>query len=297
MQNKTLLTFFVILIFSQTIFAGGGWPQPKGHGFFKLSQWWLIADQHFTDQGRIDPNQTTGLFNTSIYAEYGFTDRLTGVLYAPLFSRAYFNNQVSATTGEITMPGEAINGIGDTDLGIKYGLTLNKPVAVSATLTFGLPLGNDSGGTQGNLQLGDGEFNQILQVDAGTGFKLGNLSAYANTYLGINNRTKNENDFEFSDELRFGVEAGVTFGKDRLTVIGRLFGVESFKNGDSVADQAGSSNSVFANNAEHLSFAPEIAYNLNDKWGVSAGIGVALRGELIAAAPSYTVGVYYRLTN
>jgi len=291
-----LLPLLSFIILSQSLQAGGGWPQPKGYGFFKLSQWWLIADQHFTDQGLIDPNQTTGLFNTAFYGEYGFTDRLTGVVYMPLFSRAYFNNQVSATTGETTMPGEAINGIGDTDLGIKYGLTLNKPIAVSATLTFGLPLGNDSGGTQGNLQLGDGEFNQIIQVDAGTGFKLGKFPAYANTFVGFNNRTKNSNDFEFSDEFRFGVEAGITFGDDKLTVIGRLFGVESFQNGDSVADQAASSNSVFANNAEHLSFSPEIAYNINENWGVSAGMGVAFRGELIAAAPSYSVGVYYRLT-
>ena len=90
------------------------------------------------------------------------------------------------------------------------------------------------------------------------------------------------------------MEAGVTLGQDKLILIARLYGVESFKNGDLPAERSNSS-SIFANNTEHLSFAPEIAYNLNEKWGVSAGIGVAFRGELIAAAPSYSVGVYYRL--
>lgn len=295
MKNKILFLFLALSLFTQSLQAGGGWPQPKGWGFFKLSQWWLVADQHFTDTGLLDPNTTNGIFNTSLYAEYGFTDRLTGVLYLPIFSRALFNNTLSETTGEIIEKGEAINGLGDADLGIKYGLTVNKPIALSATATFGLPLGNDRGGSQGNLQTGDGEFNQMLQLDAGTGFKLGKFPAYSNIYAGVNNRTKNSDGFEFSDEFRFGVEAGVMFGEDRLTLIGRLYGVESFKNGDTAADQVGNSNGVFANNAEHLSFAPEIAYNLNEKWGFSAGFGVALRGELIAAAPSYTVGVYYRL--
>lgn len=288
MKKPTLTIAFALL--TLPLFAGGGWPQPKGWGFFKLSQWWLVSDQHYTDMGVLDPNTTNGIFNTALYAEYGFTERFTGVLYLPLFSRAYFNNVVSGTTGETTTPGEAINGIGDADLGLKYGLTVDKPVAVSATLTFGLPLGNSSGGTQGNLQTGDGEFNQLLQVDAGTGFNFGKIPAYANVYAGVNNRTN-----DFSEEFRFGVEAGATFGADRLTLIGRLYGVESFKNGATAAERVGNSSGIFANNAEHLTFAPEVAFNLNEKWGLSAGLAVALRGELIAAAPSYSLGVYYRL--
>lgn len=288
MKNRFWLVLLPLL-FSQSLLAGGGWAQPKGWGYFKLSQWWLISDQHYTDVGLIDPNTTNGLFNTSFYGEYGFTDRFTGVAYIPFFSRAYFNNTVSGTTGETLLPGEAINGIGDVDLGFKYGLTLNQPVAISATLTLGIPLGNDSGGTQGNLQTGDGEFNQLLQIDAGSGFQLGKISAYANVYGGVNNRTDG-----FSDEFRFGAEAGATFGNNRLTTIFRLYGVESFKNGDLPAERSNPT-SVFANNSEHLTFAPEVAVNLNEKWGVSAGFATALRGELIFASPSYSVGVYYRL--
>ena len=67
-------------------FAGGGWPQPKGSGFIKYSNYWLIADQHYTGSGLIDPNRTNGIFSTSIYAEYGITDRLTGVVYFPFLT-------------------------------------------------------------------------------------------------------------------------------------------------------------------------------------------------------------------
>ncbi len=290
MFRRNIIFILVFVFFSTTVFAGGGWPQPKGWGFFKLSQWWLISDQHYTDSGQIDPNTTSGLFNTSLYAEYGLTNRLTGIAYVPFFSRAYLNNTISGTTGETLIPGEAINSFGDTDLSLKYGLTLNKPVAVSATLTFGLPLGNDNGGMAGALQTGDGEFNQMLLIDAGSGFQVGKLAAYANGYAGFNNRTNG-----FSDEFRFGIEAGATFANNKITAIGRLYGIKSFKNGDLPSERSNST-SVFANNSEHVTFAPELAYNINEKWGVSATYGVALSGRLIFASPSYSFGVFYKLT-
>lgn len=282
--------FAAALLFSQPILAGGGWPQPKGWGFFKLTEWWVVSNQHFTDNGQIDPNTTMGIFNSSLYAEYGFTNRLTGVLYFPFFSRAYMNNTVSGTTGQLLIPGEAINSLGDTDLGIKYGLTVGKPVALSATLTLGLPFGKTNGGTAGNIQTGDGEFNQILQMDAGAGFPIGKLNAYANAYAGFNNRTEG-----YSDEFRFGFEAGLTFWKKRLTAIARFTGIESFQNGDLPAERSNST-SIFANNTEFLSFTPELAYQINDKWGVSAAVGTALYGKIIFASPSYSVGVFYKLT-
>lgn len=269
--------------------AGGGWPQPKGHGYFKLYQWWLVADQHFTDQGLIDPNITFGIFNTSFYAEYGLTDRLTVVLNAPLFSRNYFNNQVSFTTGEITMEGEALNSIGDTDIGFQFGLFSGKGWSASTTLTLGLPLGVDGAGPGGILQTGDGEFNQYLRVDLGRGFGLGNVDAYANVYAGFNNRTGG-----FSDEYRFGVEAGVTFLNKKITAIARLYGVESLKNGDLPSERSNST-SIFANNSEHLTFSPSIAYNISEKWGVSASMGKALSGEIIFANTAYSVGVFMKL--
>lgn len=285
MLAQKYTSLFLLLFLSTSLLAGGGWPQPKGKGYIKLFQWWVVADKHFTDTGKIDPNVTNGIFNSGVYAEYGFTNRLTGIAYVPFFSRAYFNNTVSATTKEIIQQGEAINSFGDADLAIKYGVVINKPVSVSATLKFGLPLGESAGGETGRLQTGDGEFNQLLQIDAGAGFKLGKVNAYANAYLGVNNRTKG-----FSDEFHFGIEAGATLFKNKLTAIGRLYGIQSFQNGN-LGDQINST-SIFANNSEHLTFSPELAFHINDKWGVSATYATALSGKIIFANPSYSVGVF-----
>ncbi len=289
MTRLHIITIFLFSLLSSSIIAGGGWPQPKGKGYFKLSEWWLISDQHYTDSGLIDPNITTGIFNTSIYAEYGFSDRLTGVLYFPFLSRTYNNNIVSGTTGEVLTPGEAINGLGDTDISLKYGLTgQGAKVAIATTLTLGLPLGNDSGGSQGNLQLGDGEFNQMIAIDAGTGWSLGNTPFFANAGLGFNNRTK-----DFSDEIRYSFELGANLFNKKVWAIGRLTGTESLKNGATA--ETANSTSIFANNSEFLSIGGEIAYNFNEKWGVSIGAASAIRGEIIFASPSYTFGVFTRI--
>jgi hypothetical protein len=273
------------LLFTQTVQAGGGWTAGKGNGYYKLSQWWIVADQHFTDAGLIDPNVTSGIFNTSLYAEYGVTDRFTGVVYFPFFSRATMNNQISETTGNIISQGDAINSIGDTDIGLKYGILKNKKVALSATLKLGLPIGNASGGRDGNLQTGDGEFNQILQLDAGVPLSLGKIPAYFNTYVGMNNRSEG-----FSDEFRFGLEAGLGLSKGKLWLIGRIDGVESLKNGSLGTDI--NSTSVFANNSEFTSASVEGAYYLTKKLGVSASFATAFRGEIIFAAPSYSLGIF-----
>ena len=282
--------FFCVIFFSTSAIAGGGWPQKKGNAYLKISEWWTIANQHYTSQGLIDPNVTTGIFNTSIYAEYGFTDRITGVLYFPVFSRTYFNNLVSNTTKEILIPGEALNSVGDADIAIKYGL--NKPgskIAVAATLRLGIPLGNAAGGSEGNLQTGDGEFNQLIQIDAGTGINLGErVNAYANIYAGFNNRTN-----DFSDEFRTGLEAGIGLFQKRIWIIGRLDILKSLKNGTTASEIT--STSIFANNTEFTSIGGEVNYYITKKFGISAGAATAIAGQIILASPSYTVGLFLDL--
>jgi len=285
---KNIFLSASLLFIANLLFAGGGWPQPKGHGYFKLSQWWVISNQHYTDIGIIDPNVTTGTFNTSIYAEYGFTNRLTGIIYFPFVSRVYSNNIVSGTTGKVIVPGEGITTIGDTDISLKYGLVVNKPVVLSATLTLGLPFGNSAGGSQGNLQTGDGEFNQMLIFDAGAGFQLGKTSGWTNAFVGFNQRNGG-----YSDEWRFGIEAGANLFKKKVTTILRLYGVKSLYNGTR-NDDDNSGTSLFANNSEHLTISPEIAYNINENWGASFTYASALAGRLIFANPSYSVGVFFK---
>lgn len=288
MKNISIIIIILLSVVGNT-YAGGPWPQKKGKGYYKLSEWWTIFDQHYTDQGLIDPNVTTGIFNTAFYGEYGINDRLTTTWNANLFSRNFMNNIRSQTTEEVITPGEAINTFGDIELGLKYGLVTGK-IPVSVSLVLGIPTGQTAGGTQGNLATSDGEFNQILQVDSGFGFNVGqNNSGYVSGYVAINNRTK-----EFSEEFRYGLEAGIGLANNRIWLASKLNVIESFKNGATAEDNT--STSIFANNTEFTSLTFEANFYITPKFGVSVGTAAALRGEIVAAASSYNVGVFLDLS-
>ena len=108
---------------------------------------------------------------------------------------------------------------------------------------------------------------------------------YLNVTAGYNNRTGG-----FSDEVRYGIELGATIFSSRLTLIGRLTGIESMRNGETAASV--NSTSIFSNNSEHTSLGVEAAYHLSKRYGISASYTGALRGQLIFASPSYSVGIF-----
>ncbi len=285
MKHKLILSIALALVLQGSLQAGGPWAKGKGKTYIKLSEWWTVFDTHYNDIGLLDPNVTTGIYNTSLYAELGLSNKFTATFNGALFSRNFMNNIRSGTTNDILIQGEALNSLGDIDIGLKYTFNQEARIPVALSVVLGLPTGIAGGGTQGNLQTGDGEFNQIVQLDFGSGFKVGNSDAYFAGYVGINNRTQG-----FSEEFRYGLEYGVGLANSKLWLTGKLTAVESFKNGDTGSSVT--STSIFANNSEFLALGLEANYYVTKTVGISAGFASAVRGEIIAAAPSYSVGVF-----
>lgn len=278
---KTLLATCAIFMSVQA-YAGGGWPQPKNSGYFKLGQYGIIADNYFTPAGDIVDITTTGYYSTYLYGEYGLTDKLTAVVYFPFFSRSTLN-RLEDQEGNLIQEGESVNSLGDTDVSLKYNL-INKSVAVSVALTLGLPFGNASGGASGLLQTGDGEFNQMLSIEAGK--SLGsNGKYYVSGMLGFNNRTEG-----FSDEFRYSLEGGAHFGK--WWSILRMYGIKSFKNS---SESFQPNNGIFSNDIEYVSVSPEVVYEAKENWGVSMGAGFAFNAKRVLAAPAFTAGIYLKI--
>jgi protein XagA len=277
------LSLSLILIFVLNVaLAGGGWPQPKGKGYFKFSQSYLLSSKIFDGTGSItDLTPSYGYFATSLYGEYGFTDRLTGIIYLPFFARA-IKNELRDQGGNVREAGAELNSFGDTDIAIKYGLIVNKPIVVSATLLFGLPLGDNGATNASALQTGDGEFNQMLRIDASHSFYPKKF--YVSVYGAFNNRTKG-----FSDEVRFGAEVGLTL--DKFIPIVKVSTVHSLFNGDPSIPQ----NGVFSNNTEFISPSLELNYQLTEKIGISGSIATALAARNILASPNFGVGVYLKM--
>lgn len=286
MIYKKITTTLFFLFLTTTLFAQ--WTKGKGKGYYKLSLWSVIADKHYTDTGEIDPNPTRGTNVVSLYGEHGLTNKLDVIAYLPFFTNTYQNNVVSGTRGDIITKGASLNAIGDLDIGLRYGLLKKNSLALSTSLKLGLPTGETSGGNEfAILQTGDGEFNQLLQVDLGASFKLKNIPAYGKTFVGYNHRTKG-----FSDEIHLGGEIGFQFFK-KLWLTGKLTVLKSTKNGS--IDTFDANGSLFANNIEYTNFGLQAAYRIYKKIGVSYEFGSAFSGRIIAASPSHSVGVFINI--
>lgn len=275
-MKRFFLSLTTTLFITSLALAGGGWTKQKGTGYYKVSHWWVSAAKFYTFDGNTASSIEEGIFNTSIFAEYGVTDRFTAIVNLP-----YSKSANSA---------ESITGIGDTDVAFKYRITKpSSKFVLAGTLLLGLPLGEEAGGSDGSLQTGDGEFNQMLRLDLSKSFQIGSVNAYANVYTAFNNRTDN-----FSDEMRIGAEVGGGFLKNKIWAILRLDVVESFENGaESTALSDGAT--IFANNTEYAAYTTEIAGYITDKIGVSAATASVFSASNIFAAPSYSLGVFMDL--
>lgn len=282
-SKQIILILSLTIITSHTAFSQ--WNKGKGNGYYKLSAWYLEADEHYTDTGKIDPNVTRSQFNVSFYGEYGISNKLDGIAYIPFFSRAVSFDDISGATGKIINEGEALNDMGDIELGIRYGLVKTNNYALSISLKLGIPTGNNSGGSDGSFQTGDGEFNQLFLTNLGTSFHVGIVPFYTKTYIGFNNRTE-----DFSDELRGGLELGANVLRNKLWLLSRVDILQSFKNGSLNAQTA--QGSIFANNIEFINLGAEASYYISDTIGVSLQFTSIVSGELIYAGTSYTGGLF-----
>jgi hypothetical protein len=247
MKKHIILSTLLIISINFSSLAGGGWTPKKRKGFFKFGQNVIRSNKFYSPSGDIIDITTISLYTTSIYGEYAFSDRVAGIIYVPLFVRSTINKIETRQTGRVTA-GDEVNAIGDFDIGLKYALVYNKPISVSASLTLGLPLGETQGGDGKILQTGDGEFNQLIKIEASKSFYPKPL--YATVVVGLNNRTKG-----FSEELHFGFEVGYTF-KEKLTTTLKVYNVSSFENGEPTS---AAGNGVFSNNTEFFSYGPEIS--------------------------------------
>ncbi len=249
-----------------------------------MSQWWVVADQHFTNTGELDPNQTRATYITSFYGEYGISDKFTAMVYFPFFTRSLSYNQESATTGEIIKEGEAVNSIGDTELTMKYGIIQNDKIALSGSFTLGIPFGNATGGLDGSIQTGIGEWYQMVRLDASKSFQVGNKYPFVSIFGAFNHRVKN-----YSDEIRYGIKSGVELNQWFVSL--QVTGISSLKNVENNFGNGGTS--IFGNNTEYLGITPEIAYKFHENFGVTTNVGVVAWGKLILAAPSFSLGIFW----
>lgn len=283
-MKKILLCILLSVTFTGLSYGGGGWVYGKNQGYFKLAENMIRAPHFFDGDGNVIDVPTISLYTTSLYAEYGLGKHFNVVAYVPFFVRSTLNKVVFNQSGD-SIEGEDLNAFGDSELTIKYGWNQDKPVVFAASLLLGLPLGSSEVSSEKILQTGDGEFNQMIKLEASHSFYP--KPFYMTLFVALNNRTK-----DFSDEVRFGGEFGFT--SKRVIAILKLKSVQSMYNGlpNGQQNQQGS---MFGNNIEYVSITPEINVNLSEQLGISGSAGFAPAAKNQLAAPNFSFGIYYQL--
>lgn len=274
------LSILILLMWSGQSALSQGWSQPSGEGFFKIGFSQIISDSYYAPDGSQVPITTTGISSLYLYGEYGFTNRLTGIVYAPVWVGNTLNELRFRQSGN-RIPGDSYGSIGDMDLGIKVGLIQNKPVVWSGTLMLGIPTGQTGKGMSGILQTGDSEFNQLLRTDVSFSTP---FSVFFSAYVGLNNRTR-----DFSDEFRYGFDLG--YFKHPFLAAAHLQGIQSFQNGN--AENV--SNGIFSNNLEMLLPTFELGYFFTKAMGITVFINKPFKGQNILNAPGYGISLAYQL--
>lgn len=288
MIKSISISLSLFLVFTFKAQAGGGWVHTKGKGFFKLSGWWISANNYYNlDGSSVSASGNFSYYNVNAYGEYGLTDKLEVQVYFPFLSQAKHGD----IAGGSTISGRSIASVGDADIGIKYGFIQNKPIVVSGHLILGLPLGKNeidpnAGFTNVPLSTGDGEFNQMIGLTASTSKSFGSVNGYTSLGFEFNNRTNG-----YSDETRLNFEVGAVI-KEKLILAYKLRLLNSLKNGNKDLEFGAS---LFSNNTEYLAYTYEIAYNVTDKIGLTFNYAAVYNAKLILAAPTYSVGTYVNL--
>lgn len=272
------ILFFAALFAPSTALAGA-WTQAEGGAFLKAGSRLVQADEFYSPDG--DPTQTATLNDAlfSIYAEYGLFDDLTVIGNLPI-RRLTVNRQVGALTNVVISDGDSVTALGDAEVAARYRLGRVGRTVFSLQGTVGLPVGLS--GEDNTLVTGDGEADVRGELLVGHSFR--GLPIYLTSNVGFAQRFRG-----FSDEFRYGVEAG--WAEDWGVVLLRANGIQSFKNGD---DSSGTAEAnLFANNASFLAVGPEVTVNVFDGIGVSAAAETVVFGENVFRAPAFTFGLVY----
>ncbi|MBL7774783.1 MAG: hypothetical protein JNK89_02205 [Saprospiraceae bacterium] len=275
--------FWFCLFWSSTsCCAQSGWTRAPKSWFAKLDVSNLRAVDYYNPDGdRI----TTSAFQQSslnFYGEYGFRERLTFVIQAPLLRLNKFETTNIAA------------GQGDLRLEAKYLLSDNRfPIAFS--LAAELPTGRANAyaenkvlaGDRINLPTGDGEFNLWSTLAASR--SIGRLW-YASTFAAYNFRTRYAGK-SFRNLYQFGAEIGF-HPWDPLWLNAKLRA--QFSQGKSRHPDLGF---VRGDATTYTLLAVEALYKFNNSWGIAASYLTG--GDWIAplqniyVAPYFSVGLIF----
>jgi hypothetical protein len=216
-----MIAVFVCAVASSA--RAGAWCMKEGAVYSKLSYNYYFTVDTFADDGHKHRNPNGSNFrdeNITWYNEYGLFDNFTlfaSVPYKMLYSR-FRSIEKTGDAKRLKRTNKRYDGLGDVDLGFRYGL-LKDPVVLSLQALTKIAWFYD-----GSEEVPPGNNQNDYELKMLLGKSLWPFPGYCGLELGYRWRTDAP-----SDEYRYLVEFGVNPTK-KFSLRAKLDGIASVKN-------------------------------------------------------------------
>lgn len=300
---KRILT--LVLLFSlgiQVVQAGGPWPRKKNSGYAQLGFTYLQYGSFYNHEGKITSLRRNVLdFTSQLYLEYGITDRLTLSTNMP-FKYVRSGDEILNSDSRYfrdTVPNGNLWGLNNLTVGLKYNI-INKRVLFSAGLNAEANTARYDSLT--TLRTGPSAWVIHPFVSVGTTFWEGKI--YTLLDLGYRLRTNN-----YSDEVDLNFELGFSWNYNTyfiFSLAGRLSMQEGSRDNNvtPVLDDSDPNSvslhpngrdlhtNLYPNNQQFLGYGVKFIQKIKKKVHINAAVYGGF-GQMVAAAPTYNLGVAY----
>lgn len=273
-------TFLIVLVnlFLTTTQAQGPWTKGKNKAYIQAGFSGIFYDKVRVNDKDIDLPVDISDVTTQLYSEYGITDNLDVSLILP-FKTISGKSKVSGAS-------ESISGLGNLTLGLKYKV-YDKDWKISAGLFYSANSGSKKEAI--GFRTGYGANTFLPYITAGS--SRGKMYYFAN--IGYGYMTN-----EYTDFLKVGGEFGYKF-LEKTHVILNLdlkSALSKEKYFDSVENSFYQLSTTYIDKQQFFGVGLKINHEfISDKFGANVGAIGALSQNNLPLAPSFNLGVYYKL--
>ncbi len=272
MRIATTLSLLALLCLVSFQSFATGWPRQERQTYFQLGWRGFSTTTYYDGSTSMSVDQLSEN-SISLYGEYGYTSRLTGIVQLPGYRMLSLRTQAETRTVSVEAPG-------DVELGLQYAMWMNDDAAFTTSVVSSFPLGETS--NLSGVWTGDGEYNQIFSFGYVRNLRFIPLSIAVSA--GFNNRNNG-----YADEIHLGAVVGITGpGPVRLNVV--FHAVEPLDNGK--ADYFGGRYGFATNRQRFLMYGPELELDIIDGFGVNFSAYGVSRMENVPSAVTFRSGVY-----
>lgn len=288
---KSGLFLLVLFIAATSTAIAGAWTKKKDHYYAKVAYHSFSSTEEFDTTGTrthlnyLYSNLDKAEFadkSLSLYGEYGFEDRLTGIASFSLknYTSSFYNTAARRTETLST------SGLSDLNMGLRYQVLL-VPFATAVQGSVKLPLASNNQ----DIPLSTGFVDAELRVAIGGSIPLG-IHNYAQMEVGYALR----GGAQFENTGLYFAEIGVYMVEAFLfkATVDGVWSIETPSNGDVDFPLVPGGNTAFLVKKNYMRIAGGIIYAISREVDISFEIASFIAGKNAIAGETISLGLALR---